>query len=112
MMQEPAHRLGISLLILDEGDSPAKQLSSSNHHVDGTFRDKEKIVELASKCQVVTVEIEHVDARALRDLSIPVEPSPETIEIIQDKYRQKLHLRKNDIPTPDFIEVSSRKTVC
>jgi phosphoribosylaminoimidazole carboxylase len=114
MMAASASLMNIKIVILDVGEhSPAKQivapLSPEISHVDGSFTDPAKILELASKVDVITVEIEHVDVNVL-DLvqeSHPVEihPSPSTIRIIQDKFLQKHHLLSAQVPLADFVEI-------
>ena len=62
--------------------------------VVGSFRDKAAVKAFAETCDVVTVEIEHIDVEALRELSaagVDVQPTPETLATIQDKYAQKVH---------------------
>ena len=36
-----------------------------------------------------------------------INPSPETLKIIQDKFLQKTFLQNNNIPIPEFIKVES-----
>ena len=56
--------LNIPIVILDVGqDCSAKQvIQPLLEHVDGSFADPIKIKELAEKVDVLTIEIEHVDA--------------------------------------------------
>ncbi|CAF9927892.1 phosphoribosylaminoimidazole carboxylase ade2 [Imshaugia aleurites] len=100
MVVEAANNRNISVAILDKKASPAKQISS-HHGVDGSFTNAQAIRELASKCDILTVEIEHVDTNVLEELEkeslaqgkqIEVQPSWETIRVIQDKYLQKKRL--------------------
>ncbi|KAI9027874.1 hypothetical protein DFJ74DRAFT_617544 [Hyaloraphidium curvatum] len=112
MMADPAHRLGVRLLFLDVGaDTPAKQTSHLGAlHVDGSFADPAKVAELAARCDVLTVEIEHVDVAALeraRDAhpGLRVHPSPACVAIIQDKFRQKQHLAAADVPVTETREL-------
>ena len=105
MMVEAANRLNIRCLILDAPDSPAKHVSADKDHVSGSFRQREDIIELARKCDVVTTEIEHVDAETLAFVQreiCQVEPAPSTIAIIQDKYKQKKHLNAHGVPTVEY----------
>eukprot|EP00913_Durusdinium_trenchii_P031770 g29754.t1 len=63
--------------------------------------------ELASKCDILTLEVEHVNAQALEELhlkGVPVQPLPFVVKLIQDKYDQKVHLQKHRIPLPDFLK--------
>lgn len=101
MFVEAANRRNISVAVLDKKASPAKQITSSSNGVNGSFTDARAIRELAEKCDVLTVEIEHVDTNVLEELEneslaqgkkVEIQPSWETIRIIQDKYLQKERL--------------------
>jgi phosphoribosylaminoimidazole carboxylase len=113
MLTEAANRLNIKVVSLDAPNSPAKRLAAHGDHVDGSFKDAKAIRELARRCDVMTIEIEHVDANVLRDLqedpdvaeNVTIEPSWKTIEIIQDKYRQKLHLGEHGVRTADSLRL-------
>ena len=75
-----------------------------------SFQDPAKIRELASKCDILTLEVEHVNAEVLEELhqkGVPVQPLPFVVKLIQDKYDQKVHLQKHAIPLPDFEKVES-----
>lgn len=114
MIVEAANRLNIKTLILDAPNSPAKQITNASDHVDGSFANKEDIEALAAKCDVMTVEIEHVDVNALKEVQkqfpkLEIYPTPETIGLIQDKYVQKQHLVKNRIPVVPSITVENSK---
>lgn len=64
-----------------------------------------KIRELAAVSDLLTVEIEHVDAAFLLELvneGYAVHPHPRVIQTIQDKFAQKEFLQANGIPLPDF----------
>ena len=100
MFTESANNRNISVVVLDKKASPAKQISV-HPGVDGSFTDPRAIRQLASKCDVLTVEIEHVDTHVLEELEneslargekLEIQPSWETIRIIQDKYLQKQRL--------------------
>ncbi|KAF5098518.1 hypothetical protein D0Z03_001204 [Geotrichum reessii] len=109
MMVEAAHRLNIKTVILDGENSPAKQINALDTHVNGSFTDPEAIAQLASKCDVLTIEIEHVNADVLDAIEkqgkVAVHPSPATIKLIQDKYNQKVHLIKHGIATAEVVPV-------
>ncbi|CAH2351384.1 phosphoribosylaminoimidazole carboxylase [[Candida] railenensis] len=110
MIVEAAHRLNIKTIILDGENSPAKQINALDEHVNGSFTDPVAIAELAKKCDVLTVEIEHVDADALQALSdktgIEIYPLPQTIKLIQDKYLQKEHFQEHGIATTESVAVT------
>ena len=118
MLTHPAALLGIPLLILDSGPyTPAKQTSlpqPPQAHLDGPFTSEAHIRDLAEKCDVLTVEIEHVNADVLeaveREGLCEVQPSPRTIRLIQDKYLQKTHLAANEIPVVPFAVLPEKPT--
>nr|AAL68881.1 phosphoribosylaminoimidazole carboxylase [Magnusiomyces magnusii] len=110
MLVEAANRLNITTAILDAENSPATQINSVGPHVSGSFKDAVSIAKFAEKCDVLTVEIEHVNADILQDLLDQkkvkeIHPSPATIKLIQDKYTQKLHYLKHKLPTPAVLDV-------
>lgn len=116
MLAASAALLNINVLILDNGENaPAKQVivpPPGKSHIDGSFSDPEKIRALAEKVDVLTVEIEHVNADVLEEIEnaagkTQVHPSSKTIRIIQDKLLQKSHLKENNIPVAGFVEVAS-----
>ncbi|KAG5440722.1 hypothetical protein PCK2_000158 [Pneumocystis canis] len=112
MLVEAAHRLNIKTVILDPNpDSPAKQINTSKDNINGDFLNFDSILSLADRCDVITIEIEHVDVKALKHISlngrVKVHPSPNTIEIIQDKYLQKLHLMKHGNLTIESIPIKN-----
>ncbi|WFD02357.1 phosphoribosylaminoimidazole carboxylase [Malassezia obtusa] len=119
MFAEAAARLNVAVRFLDAGDNtPAKQITSvpasvgGPQHVDGSFSDAEKIAELAKQVDVLTVEIEHVNADQLQavldqGLVRAVHPAPGTIKLIQDKYQQKVHLRQKGIPVVEFMAIEN-----
>ncbi|KAF9530943.1 phosphoribosylaminoimidazole carboxylase [Crepidotus variabilis] len=119
MLAASASLLNVQVIILDAGQhAPAKQVvaprTPAHEHINGSFTDPVKIRELAAKVDVLTVEIEHVDAVTLetiqaetRERNLAIHPSPFTIQIIQDKFRQKEHLNSRKLPVSDFLAVES-----
>jgi phosphoribosylaminoimidazole carboxylase len=120
MMVEAASRLNIKVGVLDAADAPAKQINQigNGKHVDGSFANFNDVVELAKKCDVLTYEIEHVDTKILEELEEQeanlkgtkwnrIQPSWKTVRLIQDKFNQKQHYVKNNIPTPQAIGVGT-----
>ncbi|KAG7194151.1 phosphoribosylaminoimidazole carboxylase ade2 [Scheffersomyces spartinae] len=112
MLVEAAHRLNVKTVILESGtDAPAKQINAVGAHVDGSFKDYKSIAALAEKCDVLTVEIEHIDVDALikaqKEHNVEVYPLPETIRLIQDKYTQKEHLIQHGIDVAESVAVES-----
>lgn len=111
MLCEAAGPLGYEIIVLDAVDAPAKKINAHPHHVEGSFKDAAKVRELASKVDVLTVEIEHVNTdvleevatKGVRDAStgnmrkVPVHPSWKTLRLVQDKYLQKQHFKERGV---------------
>ncbi|KAL4792511.1 AIR carboxylase-domain-containing protein [Aspergillus venezuelensis] len=108
MMVEAANRLNIQCNVLDAENSPAKQISSHDGHVTGSFKEREAVRELAKKCDVITAEIEHVDTYALEEVAsqVKIEPSWQAIRTIQNKFNQKEHLAKHGVPMAEHRELA------
>ena len=105
MTVKAAKRMGCVCVVLDplEG-SPAAQVAGQQ--IIGDYHDSAKIRELAARCDVLTFELENIDADTLADLEaegVPVHPSPAVLKTIQDKLTQKQFLADNGIPTSPFI---------
>ncbi len=111
MIAMEAKRMFMKVIILDpSGDCPAS--SVADKIIVGNFSDEQKIYELAEEVDVLTYEIELANSRALNNLvkkGFTVHPSPHTLSIIQNKYRQKQFLQENRIPVPEFDLVNSKE---
>ncbi|MCE9653392.1 MAG: 5-(carboxyamino)imidazole ribonucleotide synthase [Nitrosarchaeum sp.] len=96
------------VIVLDPTPNcPASQIGAEQIIAD--FKDKDAITELAKKSNIITYEIESGDSDVLKSVEsmAEIEPSPETLRIIQDKFLQKTFLNKSNIPVPDFMKISS-----
>jgi 5-(carboxyamino)imidazole ribonucleotide synthase len=96
------------VIVLDPTENcPAAQVGAKQIIAD--FKDKNAILELASKVDVLTYEIESGDSKVLKiaESETTINPSPETLRIIQDKFLQKSFLRENNIPVTDFTSIES-----
>jgi len=111
MMAFEAKRMFMKVIILDPSkDCPAASLADKL--IIGDFSDEHKIYDLSKEADIITYEIELANATALSNLEesgFLVHPSPKTLFIIQNKYRQKKFLRENMIAVPDFELVSSEE---
>jgi phosphoribosylaminoimidazole carboxylase len=96
MMAEAAARMGVKMTCLDPLGTASPTGMVCGSAVTGAFTDPAKIRELAEMVDVLTVEIEHVDAEGLakveKEAGAVIHPSPSTIALIQDKLLQKQHL--------------------
>ena len=100
------------IIVLDPTeDCPASQVGAIQIIAD--FKDRDAIIDLANRSDIITYEIESGDSDVLKSVQdrTQVNPSPETLKIIQDKFLQKSFLSENDIPVPEFMEVKDIEDV-
>ncbi len=123
MLTEAAHRLNIQVVVLDAENAPAKQINGRQPQVNGSFTDPWAIRRLAEQCDIMTVEIEHVntvtleeiangselgeDRRRVRERKVEVQPSWRTIRVIQDKFQQKEHLIMQGVRSAESLPLES-----
>ncbi len=96
------------VIVLDPTKNcPAAKVGAKQIVAD--FSDKNAIVELSLQSDIITYEIESGNADVLQSIknTIPINPDPETLRIIQDKFLQKKFLQENGIPVTDFASVAS-----
>ena len=107
MLAIAAAPMGVRLNSLESSlESPA---SIAAIPTKGSFQNREDILAFAKDCDVVTVEIEHIDVSALKELEdagVDVQPTSGTLAIIQDKFAQKEHFKKAGVPLGDFASVA------
>ena len=110
MLSQEASKMGISVKVLDPTENcPA---SSVSQQVSGSFASREDIIRFASEVDVLTVEIEHVDTEALKIVEasgVEVQPAPETVQVIQDKFLQKEHFESHGVPLPEYRKINCAK---
>jgi 5-(carboxyamino)imidazole ribonucleotide synthase len=100
------------IIVLDPTEiCPASQVGATQ--IIGDFKDKDAIIELANKSDIITYEIESGDSDVLKSVEgkSEINPSPETLKIIQDKFLQKSFLLENGILVPEFIEIKNIEDV-
>ena len=104
MLTKAALPLGFKVIVLDPNENcPAKQVGAKQ--ITGAWDDKEALQQLADQSDFITCETEHFDITALG--SAPhVNPLPQTVGMIQDKFRQKHFLQQAGIPVADFVEIT------
>lgn len=105
MLMEAGLPWNITYHTLDAADAPGRHIS--HHHIVGTLYEEECIKKLAGGVDILTFEIEHLDAAMLSQVNIPVIPFPTALVIIQDKGLQKLHYHDYEIPSAPFALVES-----
>ena len=100
------------IIVLDPTENcPAAQMGA--HQIIADFKNKDAIVELSQKSDIITYEIESGDSDVLKSVekNAEINPSPETLKIIQDKFLQKTFLKENQIPVANFIEINNIEDV-
>jgi len=113
MLLQAGIDLNLYTLILDpDPDAPCKHLCQEFYQ--GSFADYDTVYQFGKKCDVLTIEIEHVNTAALFQLQaegVQVYPQPEAIQIIQDKGLQKQFYQEKTISSADFLLVQNQAEV-
>ena len=114
MFIQKAKKMGFYVCVLDEDpECPASTLA--DFHLTKSFKDYYAIKEFAKYCDILTYDIEHVNVLALKELFAegkPIYPSPQILEIVQNKFLQKQKFAELGLPVPLFKEVKSKEDLC
>lgn len=89
-----------------ETEETAPAVRHAHGYVKGALTESEKIRELAAKSDILTYEIEHINAGTLYELEQEgkeVIPSASVLQIIQDKGVQKQYFRSRGLNTSPFV---------
>jgi 5-(carboxyamino)imidazole ribonucleotide synthase len=109
MMLYDTRKFDIQTYVLDSNpEAPSK--IACNYFETGDLMDYDRVMEFGKQVDVLTFEIESVNAKALEDLEasgVKVYPSAATLNKIQNKSVQKEFYKANQIPTADFMIYSS-----
>ena len=100
------------VIVLDPNENCSASLVGAEQIV-ADFKDKNSIINLANQVDIITYEIESGDSDVLKSVENKAEinPSPETLKTIQDKFLQKTFLQNHNIPVPEFIKVDDIEEV-
>lgn len=105
MLLQSAIPLDLYIKVLDpDPDAPCRHIAAE--FVCGSLYDFDTVVAFGKDCDVLTIEIEHVDIEALKVLEergVRVFPQPHLLQMIQDKHLQKVFYKLHNIPTSDFV---------
>lgn len=107
MLIQAAVNYDLSLAVLDP-DPAAPCSTLVPYFMPGRLTDYDTVLQFGRKCRQVTIEIENVNADALKQLEregINVYPEPDVVSLIQDKRHQKQFYEKHQIPTSPFTTV-------
>lgn len=113
MVIQSAINYNVDIHILDpDPNAPCKGIAQK--FVQGKLTDFDAVYNFGKDCDVLTIEIEHVNTEALAQLEKEgkkVFPQPHIIKLIQDKREQKQFYLENDIPTAEFILTDNKAEV-
>ena len=113
MLQQKALDFGLDLAFIDpDSNAPCREISS--RFFKGDFKDFETVYSFGKTRDILTIEIEHVNVEALKQLEeegVKVFPQPDIIKTIQDKGLQKVFYKENNIPTSDFYLIEGKEEI-
>lgn len=113
MVIQAAINYNIDIHILDpDENAPCKSIAQK--FTQGKLTDYDTVLEFGKNCDILTIEIEHVNTEALEQLEREgkkVYPQPSIIRMIQDKRKQKEFYLENGIPTAEFVLTDNKKAV-
>lgn len=113
MFIQDAISYNIHVSVLDPSpNAPCAQIA--NNFEVGSFNDKETVLQFGQNKDVITIEIEHVNIEALKELEAQgkkVFPQPSVLETVKDKGLQKLFYQKHNIPTAPFYIIDSKEEI-
>lgn len=104
MLLTETRKMDIATKVLDPS-SAAPCRMACNTFVQGDLMDFETVVNFGKELDVLTIEIENVNADALEVLEkqgVKVYPSSKTLRTIQNKATQKLFYVDHNVPTAPF----------
>lgn len=107
MTAQVAKRMGFYVTILDPHPHCAAH-TVVDQVIVGSLYDADKLQALAETSEVITFDVEHIDAQVLQHLAQQghqIFPSPYVLAIIQDKLKQKQILAQHGIPVPAYQQV-------
>ena len=113
MFIQNAIRYDAEIHVLDpDPNAPCALLA--NRFVNGDFNDFQTVLDFGRSVQVLTVEIEHVNTKALEQLlleGISVYPQPAVLSLIQHKGHQKDFYSKFGFPTSPYNFISGKEEI-
>jgi 5-(carboxyamino)imidazole ribonucleotide synthase len=96
--------LGVRCIVVEPvADPPAAPVADV---IQTPFDEPAALATLAARCDVVTVELEHVPVDALARLAkeVPVRPSPAAVAVAQDRRAEKEAFAAAGIPTASWAD--------
>lgn len=109
MLLYTTRKFDVRTSVLDPSEEAPCKIAADNFEV-GSLMDYDTVYNFAKNVDVLTIEIEHVNIDALKDLEkegLDIHPKPAMLEIIQNKGVQKEFYYENNIPTAPFVKYNS-----
>jgi len=110
MLLSETQKWDIYTCVLDPSkEAPCAQIC--NEFTQGDFNDYQSVYQFGKKVDLLTVEIEHINIKALYQLQkegLTIYPQPEILEIIKHKGKQKDFYKKHTIPTASYHRFKSK----
>lgn len=110
MLLQEAINLNISTSVMDpDANAPCRHLTETFIH--GDFKNEDAVYDFGKTVQLLTVEIEHVNIKALLRLEaegLLIYPQPQILQMVQDKGLQKEFYVSNGIPTASFQLIKNK----
>lgn len=104
MLLEAASPFDLDITVMDKSkDYPAGKITPK--FVEGDFQSYDDVLAFGRQFDIVTIEIESVDTKALHQLEsegIKVYPQPKVLDVIKDKGLQKTFYLDHKLPTSGF----------
>ena len=112
MLTEAAQNLDdiSKIIVLDPTENcPAAKVGAQQIVAD--FKDEDAIKKLSELSDIITYEIESGNSDVLKKLeeNTEINPSPDTLRIIQDKLLQKQFLQKNGLTVAKFEKIENKE---
>jgi len=111
MLLNTTYQWDLQTKVMDpSAEAPAR--IACNHFVQGDLMDYQTVVDFGKEVDVLTIEIENVNADALATLEqqgVKVYPQAAVLKVIQNKCHQKQFYQKNKIPTASFQLFNSKE---
>jgi len=111
MLLTETQKWDIHTCVLDPSDQ-APCSAICNEFTQGDFNDYDTVYQFGKRVDLLTVEIEHINIKALYQLQkegLKIHPQPEVLEIIKHKGLQKDFYTKHNIPTVSYQRFETKK---
>lgn len=103
MLGQAGLYLGIRSHFLDPNKmSPARLLADG---IFSSFDDPHALASLANSSDTISYEFENIDVKVLKQLNVPVHPSPDLLDKVQDRFSEKQLCNNLGFKTAGFIAI-------